>query len=56
MSWYERAYRKLFFDFHSPGTTSGLASLFDADQWADRDNVLSVEVPVVEIHAAVVVE
>ncbi len=36
MSWYNTSYRKLFFDFHSPGTTAGLASAFDAEKWADR--------------------
>jgi hypothetical protein len=28
--------RKLFFDFHSPGATTGLAARFDAERWADR--------------------
>ena len=36
MSWYDTSYRKLFFDFHSPGATTGLARAFDADQWAAR--------------------
>ncbi len=36
MSWYDTSYRKLFFDFHSPGTTEGLAAAFDAERWADR--------------------
>lgn len=36
MSWYESSCRKLFFDFHSPGTAAGLASNFDAERWADR--------------------
>lgn len=36
MSWYDRSYRKLFFDFHSPGTTQGLAAAFDAERWASR--------------------
>ncbi len=35
-SWYDTSYRKLFFDFHSPGTTEGLASAYDAEQWASR--------------------
>jgi hypothetical protein len=35
-SWYDTSYRKLFFDFHSPGTTEGLAADFDAAAWADR--------------------
>ena len=35
-TWYTTSYRKLFFDFHSPGTTEGLASAFDAERWADR--------------------
>lgn len=34
--WYETSYRKLFFDFHSPGTTAGLAAAFDAERWAER--------------------
>ncbi|MHB9031998.1 MAG: alpha-amylase family protein [Anaerolineae bacterium] len=36
MGWYETSYRKLFFDFHSAGTVVGLASRFDAEQWAER--------------------
>ncbi len=36
MSWYDTSYRKLFFDFHSPGATVGLAAGFDAARWADR--------------------
>ena len=36
MSWYDTSYRKLFFDFHSPGATTGLAAGFDAARWADR--------------------
>jgi len=36
MSWYDTSYRKLFFDFHSPGTTVGLARSFDAEAWAAR--------------------
>ena len=36
MSWYDTSYRKLFFDFHSPGATTGLAAGFDAEGWADR--------------------
>jgi len=36
MSWYATSYRKLFFDFHSPGATTGLASAFNAEGWADR--------------------
>jgi len=36
MSWYDTSYRKLFFDFHSPGTTVGLAASFDAERWAER--------------------
>ncbi len=35
-SWYDTSYRKLFFDFHSPGSAVGLASAFDAERWADR--------------------
>jgi hypothetical protein len=35
-SWYDTSYRKLFFDFHSPGTAVGLASAFDAERWAER--------------------
>jgi len=35
-SWYGTSYRKLFFDFHSPGTAVGLAAAFDAERWADR--------------------
>jgi hypothetical protein len=35
-SWYDTSYRKLFFDFHSPGTAVGLASGFDAERWAER--------------------
>ncbi len=35
-SWYGTRYRKLFFDFHSPGSTVGLAAAFDAERWADR--------------------
>lgn len=35
-SWYDTSYRKLFFDFHSPGTAVGLASAFDAERWAAR--------------------
>ena len=35
-TWYDDCYRKLFFDFHSPGTTVGLAAAFDAEGWADR--------------------
>ncbi|MFN2230812.1 MAG: alpha-L-fucosidase, partial [Anaerolineae bacterium] len=35
-SWYDTSYRKLFFDFHSPGTAAGLAAAFDAERWADR--------------------
>ena len=36
MSWYKTSYRKLFFDFHSPGTATGLAARFDAEAWAER--------------------
>jgi hypothetical protein len=35
-SWYDSSYRKLFFDFHSPGTTEELAADFDAERWAAR--------------------
>lgn len=35
-SWYASTYRKLFFDFHSPGAAVGLASAFDAERWAER--------------------
>ncbi|MCY3017440.1 MAG: beta-galactosidase trimerization domain-containing protein [Planctomycetota bacterium] len=35
-SWYETSCRKLFFDFHSPGTAAGLAAAFDAERWAKR--------------------
>lgn len=35
-SWYDRSYRKLFFDFHSPSTAVGLAAQFDAERWAER--------------------
>jgi hypothetical protein len=35
-SWYETCTRKLFFDFHSPGTAVGLARDFDAERWAER--------------------
>jgi hypothetical protein len=35
-SWYDTSYRKLFFDFHSPGATQGLAADYDAAAWADR--------------------
>lgn len=35
-SWYDTSYRKLFFDFHSPGTTEGLASAYDAECWISR--------------------
>jgi hypothetical protein len=35
-SWYATSYRKLFFDFHSPGTAVGLAAGFDAERWAER--------------------
>jgi hypothetical protein len=35
-SWYDTSYRKLFFDFHSPGTTEGLASAYDAERWIGR--------------------
>jgi Hypothetical glycosyl hydrolase 6/Beta-galactosidase trimerisation domain len=35
-SWYDTSYRKLFFDFHSPGTTEGLASAFSAERWIGR--------------------
>ena len=35
-TWYDTSYRKLFFDFHSPGATVGLASAFDAERWAER--------------------
>jgi len=35
-SWYGTRYWKLFFDFHSPGATAGLAAAFDAERWADR--------------------
>ena len=35
-SWYDTCYRKLFYDFHSPGATVGLASAFDAERWAER--------------------
>jgi hypothetical protein len=35
-SWYATSYRKLFFDFDSPGTTVGLVSAFDAERWAER--------------------
>ena len=36
MTWYDRAFRKLFFDFHSQETAVGLAGRFDAERWADR--------------------
>ncbi|MHB1357884.1 MAG: DUF4838 domain-containing protein, partial [Anaerolineae bacterium] len=36
MSWYDTSFRKLFFDFHSPGNTVGLASRYDAEKWAER--------------------
>lgn len=36
MSWYDTSYRKLFFDFHSPGTAVGLARDFDGERWAQR--------------------
>lgn len=36
MSWYETSFRKLFFDFHSSGTAIGLASRYNAEQWAQR--------------------
>lgn len=35
-SWYDTSYRKLFFDFDSPGATVGLASAFDGERWAER--------------------
>lgn len=35
-SWYDTSYRKLFFDFHCPGATVGLAAAFDAESWAAR--------------------
>ena len=36
MTWYDTAYRKLYFDFHSQETAVGLASAFDAERWADQ--------------------
>ncbi len=36
MSWYNTAYRKLFFDFHSQETVKGLASGFNAERWAEQ--------------------
>jgi len=36
MSWYDKSYRKLFFDFHSSQYAKGLASGFDAERWAQR--------------------
>ena len=36
MSWYEKTYRKLFFDFHSRSQAVGLASNFNAERWAER--------------------
>lgn len=36
MTWYDTCYRKLFFDFHSPGTTVDLARDFDGERWAQR--------------------
>lgn len=36
MSWYDTCYRKLFFDFHSPGTAVDLARDFDGERWAQR--------------------
>jgi len=35
-SWYATSFRKLFFDFHSPGAAVGLARDFHAERWADR--------------------
>ncbi|MCL5997407.1 MAG: beta-galactosidase trimerization domain-containing protein [Chloroflexi bacterium] len=35
-TWYNTSFRKLFFDFHSPGTTEGLAAAFDAERWIAR--------------------
>lgn len=35
-SWYNTAFRKLFFDFHSPGTAAGLAAAFDAERWVEQ--------------------
>jgi hypothetical protein len=35
-SWYDTSYRKLFFDFHSPGAATELAAAFDAQGWAAR--------------------
>ncbi len=35
-SWYDTSYRKLFFDFHSPGTTEGLAAAYDPELWVSR--------------------
>ncbi len=35
-TWYQTSYRKLFFDFHSPGSTVDLAADFDAERWAER--------------------
>jgi hypothetical protein len=34
--WYASSYRKLFFDFHSHSSAVGLASAFDAENWAER--------------------
>jgi hypothetical protein len=42
-SWYDTSFRKLFFDFHSPGQTSGLAAAFDAEAWADRLQAAGVQ-------------
>ena len=36
MGWYERSYRKLFFDFHSSQYAHDLAKGFDAETWAQR--------------------
>lgn len=35
-TWYDTSYRKLFFDFHSPGATVGLGANFHAERWAER--------------------
>lgn len=36
MSWYERSFRKAFFDFHTHSSAVEVAKDFDADAWAEQ--------------------
>ena len=42
-NWHDRIFRKLFFDYHNHKDNWGLASNFDAEEWADQLQAAHVE-------------